>query len=77
VLTNSSTISWAASTDTDIVGYEIVWRPCTEPDWTMAIPVGLVTTTTVPVSKDNVFLGVRAVDKNGNRSPVAFPTPNP
>ena len=77
VLTNSSTISWAASTDPDIVGYEIVWRPCTEPDWTKAVPVGLVTTTTVPISKDNVFLGVRAVDRDGRRSPVAFPTPNP
>jgi hypothetical protein len=75
VLTNSSTITWAASTDTDIAGYEIVWRPCTEPDWTKAIPVGLVTTATVPLAKDNVFLGVRAVDRNGRHSPVAFPTP--
>jgi hypothetical protein len=26
-------------------------------------------------SKDNVFFGVRAVDKTGHNSPVAFPVP--
>jgi len=77
VLTNNSTLSWDANTDPDLAGYEIVWRPCTEPDWTNAIPVGNVTTFTVPIIKDNVFLGVRAVNKSGQHSPVAFPTPNP
>jgi hypothetical protein len=77
VLTNSSTLSWTANNDPDLAGYEIVWRPCTEPDWTHAIPAGNVTTFTVPVAKDNVFLGVRAVNKAGQHSPVAFPTPNP
>jgi hypothetical protein len=38
--------------------------------------VGNVTTFTIPdLSKDNVQVGVRAVDRNGNRSPVAFPVP--
>ncbi|HEX5402474.1 MAG TPA: M28 family metallopeptidase [Pseudonocardiaceae bacterium] len=74
VLTNTSSISWDASSDTDVVGYEIVWRPCTEPDWTNRIPVGNVTSVTVPLTKDNLFLGVRAVDKAGRHSPVAFPT---
>jgi hypothetical protein len=74
-LSNTSTLRWAANADPDIAGYEIVWRPCTEPDWTHAIPVGNVTTFTVPVAKDNVFLGVRAVNKAGQHSPVAFPTP--
>ncbi|HEX4723714.1 MAG TPA: M28 family metallopeptidase [Pseudonocardiaceae bacterium] len=77
VLTNDSTLTWDANADPDIARYEIVWRPCTEPDWTNAIPVGNVTTFTVPVIKDNVFLGVRAVNKAGMHSPVAFPTPNP
>ncbi|HEY1571922.1 MAG TPA: M28 family metallopeptidase [Pseudonocardiaceae bacterium] len=72
VLTNSSTISWAASTDPDVAGYEIVWRPCTEPDWTNVIAVGNVLTATVPLAKDNLFLGVRAVDAAGRHSPVAF-----
>jgi hypothetical protein len=74
-LTNDSTLRWARGTDPDLAGYEIVWRPCTEPEWTMAIPVGDVTTATIDLSKDNVFFGVRAVDRDGHRSPVAFPVP--
>jgi hypothetical protein len=74
-LTNDSTLRWARGTDPDLAGYEIVWRPCTEPEWTIAIPVGDVTTATIDLSKDNVFFGVRAVDRDGHRSPVAFPVP--
>jgi hypothetical protein len=74
-LTNDSTLRWTRGTEPDLAGYEIVWRPCTEPDWTMMIPVGDVTTATVDLSKDNVFFGLRAVDGAGHRSPVAFPVP--
>jgi hypothetical protein len=74
-LTNDSTLRWARGTDPDLAGYEIVWRPCTEPEWMMAIPAGDVTTATIDLSKDNVFFGVRAVDRDGHRSPVAFPVP--
>jgi hypothetical protein len=35
--------------------------------------VGNVTTVTLDISKDNVQFGLRAVDTDGNRSPVAFP----
>ena len=48
-------------------------RETTAPDWTSATPVGNVTSVTLSVSKDNVQFGIRAVDQNGNRSPVAFP----
>jgi hypothetical protein len=58
-------------------GYEIVWRGCTQPDWTHLVPVGNVTSATVPLAKDNVFFGIRAVDHDGHRSPVAFPVPSP
>jgi len=34
---------------------------------------GIVTAVTLDISKDNVFFGVRAVDRAGHRSPVAFP----
>ena len=37
------------------------------------IDVGNVTTVTLDMSKDNVQFGVRAADKAGHRSPVAFP----
>ncbi len=74
-LTNDSSLRWDLGTEPDLAGYEIVWRPTTEPDWTRAIAVGNVTTATINLSKDNVFFGVRAVDNDGNRSPVAFPAP--
>ena len=77
VLTNQSTLHWDATGDPDIAGYEVVWRECTEPDWTHAIPVGNVTSATVPLIKDNTFIGVRSVNTAGMHSPVAFPTPNP
>jgi hypothetical protein len=37
------------------------------------MPVGNVTSITLNISKDNVQFGVRAVDQEGRRSPVAFP----
>jgi Zn-dependent M28 family amino/carboxypeptidase len=75
VLTNDSTLHWAASKAADIAGYEIVWRETTAPDWQFVVPVGNVTSATVDLIKDNVFIGVRAVDTAGHHSPVAFPVP--
>ena len=74
VLTNDTQLVWNANTDPDLAGYEVVWRETTQPDWTNAIPVGNVTSVTLPLSpKDNFQFGVRAVDKDGHHSPVAFP----
>ncbi|MFJ8577224.1 M28 family metallopeptidase [Micromonospora sp. NPDC093277] len=72
-LTNDTTLTWQRGTEEDLAGYEVVWRETTEPDWTHVIEVGDVTTATVDLSKDNVFFGVRAVNRDGYRSPVAFP----
>lgn len=75
VLTNSTTMAWDANPDPDLAGYEVVWRETTQSDWTNAIPVGNVTTVTLPISpKDNFQFGLRAVDTAGHHSPVAFPT---
>lgn len=71
-LSNSSTLRWQANTEPDIAGYEIVWRSTTAPNWEHAQDVGSVTEATIPVSKDNNFLGVRAYDRDGHRSPVSF-----
>ncbi|KAF9005171.1 aminopeptidase [Cyathus striatus] len=71
VLTNNSTLSWAADPLAD--SYEIVWRPTDEPLWTRVIPVSKVSKATVLLSKDNVEFGVRSVGKNGFRSPAAYP----
>ena len=34
-----------------------------------------VTAATMPISKDNVFFGVQAVDKDGNVSVATYPGP--
>ena len=75
-LTNDTELKWDASTDTDLAGYEIVWRDTTAPEWTDSAFVGNVTDFLVKGrSKDNYFFGVRAVDKDGNKSPVVYPRP--
>ncbi|XRQ09083.1 hypothetical protein ACN3XK_73500 [Actinomadura welshii] len=75
-LTNDTDLAWDRGTEPDLAGYEVVWRETTSPDWTHVIPVGNVTEVRVDLSKDNAFFGVRAVDRDGHRSPVAFPMPD-
>jgi hypothetical protein len=75
-LTNDTELKWDANTDTDIAGYEIVWRDTTSPVWTNALNVGNVTTYVMKaMSKDNFFFAIRAVDKAGNKSPAVYPRP--
>lgn len=69
-------LKWDEGKEPDLVGYEIVWRETTAAVWTNSRWVGRVTSFTMPgMSKDNYFFGVRAVDKDGNRSPVSYPRP--
>lgn len=75
-LTNSTELTWSRGTEPDLAGYEVVWRETTEPEWTHVIPAGDVTSFEVDLSKDNVFFGVRAVNRAGLRGPVAFPNPS-
>lgn len=74
-LTNDTTLVWQRGPEPDLAGYEVVWRETTEADWSHVVEVGDVTTATIALSKDNVFFGLRAVDRDGHRSPVAFPIP--
>jgi hypothetical protein len=71
--TNLTTLGWNANPESNLTGYEVVMRETSAPDWTSATNVGNVTSVTLNISKDNVQFGLRAVDSNGNRSPVAFP----
>jgi hypothetical protein len=67
-------LRWNANTEANLAGYEIVTRDNTDLEWEDVLPVGNVTTMTLPgVNKDNKSFGVRAVNKAGYRSPVAFP----
>ena len=73
-LSYDAQVSWNASPDGDVAGYEVVWRDSTEALWSNSRAVGNVTTATIEnLNKDNVQVGVRAVDSDGNRSPVATP----
>jgi hypothetical protein len=74
-LTNQTTLHWTRGSEPDLAGYEVLWRETTAPDWTNVIPVGDVTTVTIDLVKDNVHFGLRAVDRDGHRSPVAYPAP--
>jgi len=61
---------WAANPEPDLDGYEVMWRESTDADWTHAIPVGNVTSASLPnFSRDNVFFGVRAIDPYGSLEP--------
>jgi hypothetical protein len=75
-LTYDTQLRWSANPEPDVVGYEIVWRDSTEPLWTHSRRVGNVTDYTIDdLNKDDNQVGVRAIDRDGNRSPVAFPIP--
>lgn len=71
-LETGTTVRWERSPEADTAGYEVVWRDTTSWQWDHSKDVGDVTEATMPMSKDNVFFGVRAYDKDGYRSPVAF-----
>jgi hypothetical protein len=76
-LSNDTELKWDANAEPDVTGYEIVWRETTSPVWTNSVSVGKVTSYVLKgMSKDNYFLGVRAVDREGNRSVVSFPRPS-
>ena len=81
-LDNNTTLKWdppsAAETP---VNYQIVWREMAANDWQFAANAskyGASATTnsvTLPVSKDNVFFGVRACDAAGHCSQAVAPVP--
>jgi Peptidase family M28 len=75
-LSNDTDLRWEPNKEPDLAGYEIVWRDTTSAVWTNSKPVGNVTSFTMKgMSKDNYFFGVRAIDRDGNRSQVTYPRP--
>ena len=65
-------MQWQASTAPDLAGYAVVMRPTTSPVWEKEIWVGNVSRYTLSdVSIDDVVLGVKAVDRDGNPSLVS------
>jgi Peptidase family M28 len=83
-LENNTTLSWSAPEGAPTgTRYQIVWRETAAADWQYGswstrfgdTGNGVHHTATLPVSKDNVILGVRSVDTAGHRSLVSIPTP--
>jgi hypothetical protein len=76
-LDNNTTLHWANGPGAPSgTAYEIVWRETPSPQWQRALAVKAgETSVTLPVSKDNVIFGVRAVDAAGHRSVAVVPLP--
>ena len=75
---NGSTLTWEPPVGAGVAHYEVLWRETTSPNWQYMKPVAAATagepvTVTLPVSKDNVIFGVRAVDAKGHRGLVVVP----
>ena len=76
-LEDGTTLSWQPPAGA-VAHYEVLWRETTAPDWQYwkTVPPqaqGATVTVTLPISKDNVFFGVRAVDAAGHRGVVVVP----
>jgi Peptidase family M28 len=82
-LDNNTTLNWKDGDGAPAgTGYEIVWRALAAPDWQYSATAGDQLrgpngerSITLPISKDNVIFGVRAVDAAGHRSPAVVPMP--
>jgi len=73
-LTNDTDLAWDTAADAD--HYEVVWRDTTAAQWQHTKSAGKVDKYTVKdLSKDNFMFGVRAVSKDGHRSPAVYPKP--
>ena len=63
---------WEPSVAQDLAGYAVVIRSTTSPDWEREIWVGNVTSYVLKdFSIDDVVLGIKAVDRDGNQSLVS------
>jgi len=79
-LEDGTTLKWDAPDDDTVMRYQVLWRETTAADWQYAtgpvIPIGANGSSvvlTLPLSKDNVILGVRSIDRVGHRSLVVVP----
>jgi hypothetical protein len=78
-LENGTTLTWEPPAGAPAnIHYELLWRETAAAEWQFVREVpapthGGAVTITVPVSKDNVFFGVRAVDAGGHRGLVVVP----
>jgi Zn-dependent M28 family amino/carboxypeptidase len=75
-VTASTTLRWRAVPAADLAGYKVYWRRTTSPTWDHWRWVGDTTEATMTdMVVDNAFFGVAAVNRDGDESPVVFPSP--
>lgn len=72
-VSNLSQLGWATGNDPMVASYELVWRPSGALQWTRSLDVGNVGNVTVDLPKDVVQFGIRAVGKDGKKSPAVLP----
>ena len=76
---NDTTLTWEPPVGGGVAHYDVLWRETTSPNWQYVKKVpaeqtsGGQVTVTLPISKDNVIFGVRAVDAKGHRGLVVAP----
>jgi hypothetical protein len=65
-------LRWMPSPEADVAGYSILLRRTTSPVWQREIYAGNVTSYTLPdFSIDDVVIGIKAIDRDGNPSLVS------
>lgn len=75
---NDTTLTWEPPAGGGVAHYDLLWRETTAPHWQYVKEVapgggeGQVSVK-LPISKDNVIFGVRAVDAKGHRGLVVVP----
>ncbi len=78
-LDNNTTLRWTPGQGAPAgTHYQILWRELSASDWQYvadAAKYGPGNTATLPVSKDNVVFGIRAVDAQGHASLAVVPLP--
>lgn len=75
-LSNESRFSWNTGNDPLVEGYELVWRTSGTQQWTHSLEVGSVGEVRVDLPKDDLQFGIRAVGKDGRKSPAVYPVPD-
>ena len=81
-LDNNTTLKWdPPASASDSIRYQIVWRETAASDWQFSTDASKYgaspgnNSATLPVSKDNVFFGVRACDAASHCSQAVAPVP--
>ncbi len=75
---NGSTLTWGSPAGGGVAHYDVLWRETTSSNWQYVKQVAATeadgqVTVSLPISKDNVIFGVRAVDAKGHRGLVVVP----